>query len=119
MTCVLLVIGTIITLFIVHKDVNNSFSYRFVSGYIIFLMVCFLYFTFITILNMRTLRWIEIRGSLVKFIVLFTILCVLKYVSTYGLKPENVDFWGDLFTPLGLSLGLSFYDLVLTNKSNI
>lgn len=115
---ILLVVGMIITLFIVYKEVGNSFSYKFVIGYIIFLIVCFFYFTFITIANMRTLRWLEIRRRLVKFIASFILLCALKYISKYGFKLSDVDLWGDFSTPLGLSLGFVFYDLAFIRKKN-
>jgi len=69
----LFIIGTIISLFIVYKDIDNSFAFKFLMGYLFFTFFLLLYVPFITILNSRKLKWVEIRKRLTKFIALFVL----------------------------------------------
>ncbi|MBU3183092.1 hypothetical protein [Clostridium psychrophilum] len=62
----LFIVSTIITIFIVYKNIDNSFSIKFAMGYIIFLLLYSGYLTFVTIKNMRTLKWLDIRKRLFK-----------------------------------------------------
>ena len=108
----LAVIGTIITLFIVYKDIDSSFSFAFIIGYIIFLFLAFLYSMIPIIINLRKLRWGGIRKRLYKFIAYFVLLSALVYTVDYIFQPSELDLYSIVSIPLGLSLGIAFFDLV-------
>jgi len=55
------IVGLIITLFIVTKNIDNSFATTFVLGYLIFLVLFVFYFVIGTILNLRKIEWVDIR----------------------------------------------------------
>ena len=115
----LVVVGMIILFFIVYKDIDSSFSFAFIIGYIIFLFLTFLYFMIAIIINLRKSRWIEIRKRLYKFIAYFVLFSVFSYIAGYIFKSSELDLLNKISIPLGLSLGIAFFDLVIFKDKNV
>lgn len=111
----LFIAGTIITLFIVYKDIDTSFSFKFVIGYVIFLLLYSLFLTYLVISNLMKLQWVEIRKRLSKFIFRFILLSASLYLFNYLFRPSEIDIF-DFGIPLGLSIALSFSDLMFIGK---
>ena len=108
----LAVIGMIITLLIVYKDIDSSFSFAFIIGYITFVFLAIIYSMIAIMINLRRLRWIGIRKRLYKFITYFVLLSVCSYITGYIFKYSELDLLNIIPIPLGLSLGIAFLDLV-------
>lgn len=116
---ILFIIGTLITLFIVYIDINSSIAFKFLIGYIFLTSFMLLYVPFITIINSRKLKWVQIRKRLLKFIALFISFGVLNYGFDYVFRPLNISFYREFSIALGLSFGLSFIDVTfLKDKEN-
>jgi amino acid transporter len=111
----LVVVGKIIVLFIVNKNIDNNFSFYFVIGYVIFLLLSLLYFIIATVINLRKLKWFDIRKRLFRFVTLFILFSVTTYILKYMFRPSDIDVY-DFGTPLGLALGLSFFDLMFSEE---
>ena len=111
----LVVVGTIIVLFIVNKNVDNAFSFYFIIGYVIFLLMSFLYFIIVTVINIKKLKWTDLRKRLFKFITLFIFISVTTYILKFIFRPSDIDVY-DFGTPLGLALSLSFFDLMFSKE---
>jgi tryptophan-rich sensory protein len=107
---VLTVIGTIISLFIVYKDIDSIFAIRFLIGFLYFVLFVILYVLSITFINLRKFQGAEIRKILIKFIVLFISFGVLNYVFDYFFRPSNINFFREFSVALGLSFGITFID---------
>lgn len=107
---VLTVIGTIISLFIVYKDIDSVFAIRFLMGFLYFVLFMILYVLSITFINLRKFQGTEIRKRLLKFIVLFISFGVLNYVFDYFFRPSNINFFREFSVALGLSFGITFID---------
>ena len=109
---ILFSLGAIVTTFIIYKNINSEFADKFVIGYliIVFLLVP-LYFLFISILNMRRLNGVEIRRRLLKFIGRFILYSVLILVLDHFFRPSKIDLLRTCSISLGVSYGMSFYDL--------
>ncbi|KAA0955406.1 hypothetical protein FQ087_12350 [Sporosarcina sp. ANT_H38] len=114
----LLAVGTITTLFIVYKDIDSSYSLAFVIGYIIFLFLSAFYFMIAVIINVRKLKWIEIRKRLYKFIAYFVLLSGFPYIADYIFKSLEFDLYNIVTISLGLSFGIVFLDLVFYKEKN-
>lgn len=108
----LFVVGTCITLFIVYKDIDSSFSFAFVIGYVIYLFLMVFYFLIVIIINLSKLKWIGIRKRLYKYIAYFLILSVITYIVGVIFKPSQVDLYRIIFISLGTSFSLVFFDLI-------
>ncbi|MHC1723006.1 MAG: hypothetical protein AB9836_07385 [Aminipila sp.] len=109
---VMAVIGTIISLFIVYKDIDSVFAIRFLLGFLYFATFMLLYISFITVINSRKFQGAEIRKRLLKFIVLFILFGVFNYVFDYFFRPSNINFFREFSVALGLSFGITFTDAI-------
>ena len=110
---VLAVIGTVISLFIVYKDIDSIFAIRFLMGFLYFALFMLLYISFITVINLRKFQGAEIRKRLLKSIVLFISFGVLNYVFDYFFRPSNMNSFREFSVALGLSFGITFTDAIL------
>lgn len=108
----LFIVGTCITLVIVYKDIDSSFSVAFVIGYVIYLFLIAFYFLIVIIINLSKLKWIGIRKRLYKYMAYFLILSVITYIVGVIFKSSQVDLYRIIFISLGLSFGLVFVDLI-------
>ncbi len=107
--------GTIITIFIIYKDIHSPLATKFIIGYAIFLLLYSLHLIVQALINIRNLTWIQIRKRVFKFIILFTILSVVYFLYYYFFKPSELTIW-NFATPFGLSIGLTFSDLMFFRK---
>ncbi|HCX61964.1 MAG TPA: hypothetical protein DHU59_05950 [Clostridiales bacterium] len=109
---VLFVIATIISLFIVYKDVNGNIAFKFITGYVFFTFFFIIYISIITILNSRKLKWIEIRKRLFKFIILFVIFGASNYSLDFIFRPAKIDLYREFSIALAFAFGISFVDVI-------
>ncbi|MGE6721455.1 hypothetical protein ACQKGD_29695 [Peribacillus frigoritolerans] len=107
--------GTILTIFIIYKDIDTSLSLKFIIGYVIYLLLYGLFSLFLVIANTRKLNWIQIRKRFFTFIIWFISLSAGHYLLSYFFKRSEMDVW-DLGIPLGVSFGLAFSDLMSWKK---
>ncbi|TDL76098.1 hypothetical protein [Peribacillus frigoritolerans] len=107
--------GTILTIFIIYKDIETSLSLKFIIGYVIYLLLYGLFSISLVIANTRKLNWIQIRKRLFTFIIWFISLSALHYLLYYFFRRSEMDVW-DLGIPLGVSFGLAFSDLMSWKK---
>jgi hypothetical protein len=113
------VVSTLITLFIVYKDIDNSFSFIFLICYVIFLFLFLIYFIIATVINMRKLKWFDIRKRMYRFITSFVFLSGTSIIYNYFFKPAEIDYYRIFSIALGLSLGIAFFDLAFSRKKNV
>ncbi|WP_108671793.1 hypothetical protein [Peribacillus acanthi] len=110
-------VGTIIVLFIVNINIDNTFSFYFIIAYVIFLLLSLLYFIFAIVINIRKLKWSDIRKRIYRFITLFILISATTYSLKYIFRPSEIDVF-DFGTPLGLAFGMSFFDLIFFKEKN-
>lgn len=113
---ILFLIGTIISLVIVYKDIKNNIAIKFVIGYVILTFFLLLYIPIVTILNLRKSKLIDIKTRMIKFISLFIIFTALNYGIDFILRHSNINIFREIPTALGLAFGLSFIDVILFKK---
>ena len=101
--CTLCVLSTIIISFIVYMDIDNSFSFGFILSYVFFIITL--------ILNVKNIKWCELRKRLVKFIALFISFSTAIYFFNYIFRPSQIDIY-DFSTPLAMAISLTFFDLM-------
>ncbi|WP_338786115.1 hypothetical protein [Metabacillus sp. FJAT-53654] len=113
------VVSTIITLFIVYKDIDNSFAIKFVIGYVVFLMLFIFYFIVATVNNMRKVKWVDIIKRMYRFISTFVLLSGTSIIYCYFFRQTEIDYYRIFHIALGLSLGIAFFDLAFSSKKNV
>ena len=113
---VLFVIGTIVSLCIVIGNISNGVSFYFLMGYLLLAILLTIYIPIVTVLNSRSLTWVQIRGRLLKFITFFIVFGMTNYLFDYFFRPEKVDLLRELSISLGLAFGISFFDVAFLKK---
>ncbi len=113
---VIFILGTIVSLLIVYKDIDSSIAFKFLMGYLFLIFFLLLYVPFITILNSRKLKWVEIRKRLFKFIALFILFGTLNYGFDYVFRTSNIDLFREFSIALGLTFSISFIDITLLKR---
>ncbi len=108
-------IGTILTLFIIYKNIDTTLSSIFIIGYVIYLFLYLLFSIYLLIANSRKLNWIQLRKRLFTFSLWFISLSTVRYLIDYFFKKSEIEIY-DFAIPLGLSIGLAFSDLMTFNK---
>lgn len=116
---VIFIIATIISIFIVYKNIDNKFAIGFVIGYAIFAVVFLFYVILGIVLNVTKLKWVGIRKRMIRFIKIFVILGILNYIFDYVFKSKKIDFLNMLSVSFGLALGSSFFDLVFFRERKL
>lgn len=114
---VIFAIGTLISLFIAYNDIDSDIAYKFVIGYLFLTFFFIIYIPFITIINLRKLKWIVIRKCFYKFIILFVSFSILYYLLDYILRRDNISLYRELSHALGLAFGLAFIDITFLKKN--
>ncbi|WLR57523.1 hypothetical protein LC048_12080 [Mesobacillus subterraneus] len=114
---VVFLIGLLGTMFIILTDIDTPNSFRFVIGFVIFLLLFGLFQMILVIMNMKKLPGIDIKKPILKFAGTFVFLMTVTYISNYLLWSERLDNL-DFGAPFGLALGITFYDL-LFKKSEV
>jgi len=114
---VLFAIGTIISLFIAYKDIDGDIAFKFLMGYLFFTFFILVYIPFITILNSRKLKWIEIRKRLFGFIILFVSFGTSNYILDYIFRPDNISLFREFSIALGVAFGVTFADVTFLKKN--
>lgn len=114
---VLFLAGTIVTVFIIYKDIDTSLSVKFIIGYVIYLLLYFLFSIFLVIVNTWKLNWLQTRKRLFTFLTWFISLSAAQYLIDYFFRHSEMDVW-DFGIPLGVSFGLAFSDLMTWKKKD-
>lgn len=109
---ILFTISTTLTLFLVYKDVNNPYATGMVIGYIIFIVTSLLYFLMAILWKLRRLPRQELKRRAGRFILYFLIFFGLSFLINFS----EPNLYKSISIAFGMSLGLSFFDLVLLPK---
>ena len=109
--CTLCVLSTVIISFIVYMDVDNSFSFGFILSYVFFIILASLYLIITFIINIKNIKWCNLRKRLFKFSGLCISFSAAIYIFNYIFRPSEIDIY-DFGTPLAVALSLTFFDLM-------
>ncbi|TYS69783.1 hypothetical protein FZC76_06010 [Sutcliffiella horikoshii] len=102
-------ITTILTFFLVYKEVNHPFATAMVGGYAMFLIISLCYFLLAILWKASKLSRIELRRRLRRFIFYFVVIFGMSFL----IKFSNPDYYKTVSIAFGISLGVSFFDLAL------
>ncbi|MFT9600259.1 hypothetical protein [Mesobacillus sp.] len=108
---IVFLIGLLVAMYIVLTDIDTPNSLRFVIGFVIFLLLFGLFQMILIIMNVKNLPDFDVKRRILKFAGTFIFLMAASYTSNYLFWPERLDNL-DFGAPLGLALGITFYDLL-------
>ncbi len=104
-------IGLTVTMYIILTDKDTPYSFGFVIGFVLFLLFFALFQMFNVFLNIKRLPLTDIKKRLLKFVGTFAFLLVVTWTLNYFFRPERLYIL-DFGIPLGLAIGMTFYDLM-------
>ncbi|PEJ60525.1 MULTISPECIES: hypothetical protein [unclassified Bacillus (in: firmicutes)] len=110
------IVGLIMTLFIVYMNFDHPFAIKFVFGYVIFLGLFLIYVLALTLINLKNIKWIDIRKRLYKFIITLGISSCIVFIFLYLKQPSEINFDSILSTSISFSFVFIFSDLPLLRK---
>lgn len=99
-------------LYILIKKIDNPLAFKFVIGYLIFLLVFFLYIITLAIMGMKKLKWESIRKRLLKFLLFFIVSGASTYILDFIFHRPIKGLIEALDVPFGVSIGFAFLDLL-------
>ena len=112
----LIIVSTIITCFIVYRDIDSKVAIGFVVGYVIFLFGYLLFTIFITIYNSRKFKWMELRRRFFKVAIYFITISILNYILNYFFRPSEIDLFKILTRAFAIAFGICFSDVMFFKK---
>lgn len=115
---ILFLVMTVISLFIIYKDIDSSIAYKFVVTYVVFTFFMLLYIPLIVMINLKKLKWNEVRKSILNFIILFSLFGAMNYGLDYIFRPSEIDLLREFSTAFGLAFGISFIDVIFLKKKD-
>lgn len=115
---ILLAIGGISTMFIIYKDYDNKFTFRFVVAYILFLFISVLYMVVISLLQLKKLKWVDIKKRLIRFIMGGITISILNCFFDYIFMPDRTDIVDNSVNAFALSFAITFFDLMFLKIKN-
>lgn len=108
----LFLLATIVTFFIIYKNIDNAISFKILIGYLFLTFFMLVYVPFIALVNTRNFKWVYIRKRIVKFITIFILLSTLNYFFDTIMRPSKIDLFSIFSTTLGLSFGIAFSEFI-------
>lgn len=114
----LFLLATIVTFFIVYKNIDNAISFKILIGYLFLTFFMLIYVPFIAIVNIRNFKWVYIRKRIVKFIIIFILLSTLNCFFGYIMRPSKIDLFSIFSTSLGVSFGIVFSEIIFFKDKN-
>lgn len=112
----LFIVATMISIFIIYKKIDNNGSFVFLVGYVFFTFFMLISVFFITLINARKSKWVHVRKSILRFIILLIVFSISNYVFDFIIRPEKIDLLRNFSTSLGLSFGIAFFDITYSKE---
>lgn len=110
------ILWSIVTFLIIFKDMDGGLAIKLVIGYVIYLFLLVGYMLLSTIINIKKLKFSEIKKRFIKFIILFMFFALSNYTFDYFFRPEKVDLFRQISIAFSVALGFSFLDLAFINN---
>ncbi|SDM52246.1 hypothetical protein SAMN04488137_0561 [Fictibacillus solisalsi] len=110
-------IGLIFTLIFANKGLDSTFSFAFVSGFLLLLFLSCIYFIIKILLNIKSLTLNQWARRMLRFLLLassFSMVCCGLNLVLHRPDPFDVSRLGG---PIGTALTITFWDLMFLKKA--
>ncbi|SEO61204.1 hypothetical protein [Paenibacillus sp. OV219] len=112
----LLLAGLILLLVLVYLDVGSRWAIIYAVSYFAVLLLSLLYSVVVVIMRAVKLPWPDLRRRLLTFLVTYSSFVIINLIFTYFSHPSSVNLSRLLLRPIGIALGLSFFDLIFMRR---
>lgn len=115
--CILVLVSTAIVLFIVYKDLDNSFSHMFILAYLIFMMLCLVYFIILIFIFVRKLTWYEFKKKMFYFFIAFIGYSAVIILFNYFFVKKEIIYTEVAVYSASIALGMTFVTSIFSSKN--
>ncbi|ELC8443801.1 hypothetical protein QYB59_002880 [Clostridium perfringens] len=113
----LFVLMTIVTLFIIYKDVPSRSALTFVTAYAILAILIPFYILIRVLFTVKQFTFEEVKKEGVKFIVFFICIMMLGLIGNFMLSLPNLKFSKMLPPSLAFAFGITCFDIVFSKRA--
>lgn len=113
----LFVFMTIVTLFIIYRDIPSKATLNFVTAYAIFAILIPLYILVRVLFTVKQFTFEEIKKEGVKFLIFFVGIMMLGFVGDFLLPIPDLKIGKMLPSSLGFAFGITCFDIVLSKRT--
>ncbi|KMT22502.1 hypothetical protein CLCY_10c00470 [Clostridium cylindrosporum DSM 605] len=115
---IIFAIYTAIILFIIYKNIEFPFSFQFILGYLVIILLLFIDLIITVFFSVRKLKSTIIRKMIFRFITSFFVIWSLTVLLVYLTKGE-LRITDKIFSSIAISFGSTFGSLLFENKKVI
>ncbi|WP_407370635.1 hypothetical protein [Carnobacterium sp.] len=110
--------ATIVTFFIIYKNIDNAISFKILVGYLFLTFFMLIYVPFTALVNIRNFKGVYIRKRIFKFITVFILLSTVNYFFGYVMRSSKIDLFNVFSTSFGISFGIAFSEIIFFKDKN-
>ncbi|BCB03973.1 hypothetical protein [Bacillus sp. KH172YL63] len=114
---ILFIFGSVGTTVILYNDLDHPVFFGFIIGYLIYIFLLCGFMVLMIVKNMKKLKGPQVRKKFIIFISLFIPLSIGHFLLIHFIQDSSSDIW-DLGIPFGVSVGLTFSDLMFASKKD-
>lgn len=113
----LFIFMTIVTLFIIYRDIPSKAVLNFVTAYAIFAILIPLYILIRVLFTVKHFTFEEVKKEGVKFLMFFIGIMMLNLVGDFLLPLPDLKLSKMLPSSLGFAFGITCFDIVLSKRT--
>lgn len=107
---------TIITLFVIYRDIPSRATLNFVTAYAIFAIFIPLYILIRVLCTVKHFTFNEVKKEGVKFLILFLGIILLRFIGDLFLPLPNLRLSRTLPSSLIFAFGITCFDIALSKR---
>lgn len=113
----LFIFMTIVTLFIIYRDIPSKSAFNFVTAYAIFAILIPLYILIRVLFTVKHFTFEEIKKEGVKFLKFFVGIMLLNFILNFLLPLPDLKLSKMLPSSLGIAFGAICFDIIFSKKT--
>ena len=107
---------TIITLFVIYRDIPSKATLNLVTAYAIFAIFIPLYILIRVLCTVKHFTFNEVKKEGVKFLILFLGIILLRFIGDLFLPLPNLRLSRTLPSSLIFAFGITCFDIALSKR---
>ncbi len=113
----LFIFMTIVTLFIIYRDIPSKSAFNFVTAYAIFAILIPLYILIRVLFTVKHFTFEDIKKEGVKFLKFFVGIMLLNFILNFLLPLPDLKLSKMLHSSLWIAFGVICFDIIFSKKT--
>lgn len=113
----LFIFMTIVTLFIIYRDIPSKSAFNFVTAYAIFAILIPLYILIRVLFTVKHFTFEEVKKEGIKFLMFFVGIMLLNFIGDLLLPLPDLKLSKMLPSSLGFAFGATCFHIILSKRT--